>query len=125
MTKNQFKTKIRFVYLGKKENWDKPMVVGGFWGAMKQFSDSYSNGISIKDETKTYAWYFMIKSRLRYRQRILVKRYKDRDPTGYLCTLSTAELATLFHMPDMSVMAPALRRVEAKLGGAPYNLPVK
>lgn len=125
MTKNVFKTKIRFVYLGRRENYDKPGVVGGFWGAMKQFSDNYSNGIAIKDETKTYAWYFMIKSRLRYRQRILVKRYKDRDPTGYLCVLSTAELATVFHMPDMSAMSPALRRVEAKLGGAPANLPVK
>lgn len=125
MTKNVFKTKIRFVYLGRRENYDKPGVVGGFWGAMKQFSDSYSNGITIKDETKTYAWYFMIKSRLRYRQRILVKRYKDRDPTGYNCVMSTAELATIFHMPDMSAMAPAIRRVEAKLGGAPANLPVK
>jgi len=125
LTKNQFNTKLRFVYLGKRENWDKPMVVGGFWGGMKQFSDQHSNGIGIKDETKTYAWYFMIKSRLRYRQRILVKRYKDRDPAGSPFAMSTAELATVFHMPDMSAMAPALRRVEAKLGSAPYNLPVK
>lgn len=125
MTKNTFKTKLRFLYLGKKENYDKATIVGGFWGGMKQFSDHYSNGIKLKDETKTYAWYFMIKSRLRYRQRILVKRYKDRDPTGYTCFLSTAELATIYHMPDMSAMSPALRRVEAKLGSAPANLPVK
>ncbi|MFA5777505.1 MAG: hypothetical protein WC906_03640, partial [Parcubacteria group bacterium] len=125
MTKNIFLTKMRFVYLGKRENYDKPGVVGGFWGSMKQFSDQYSNGIKIQDETKTYAWYFMIKSRLRYRQRKLIKRYIDRDPTGNNCYLSTSELATIFHMPDMSVMTPSLRRVEAKLGGAPANLPVK
>lgn len=125
MTKNIFKTKMRFVYVGKRENYDKAGVVGGFWGAMKQFSDQYSNGISIHDDTKTYAWYFMMKSRLRYRQRKLIKRYIDRDPTGVNCFLSTTELATIFHMPDMSVMTPSLIRVESKLGGAPANLPIK
>lgn len=125
MTKNVFKTKIRFAYIGKRENYDKGGVVGGFWGAMKQFSDQYSNGIGIQDETKTYAWYFMIKSRLRYRQRKLMKRYIDRDPAGLTFVMSTTELATVFHMPDMSVVTPSLPRVEAKLGGAPANLPVK
>ncbi len=125
MTKNQFKTKIRFAYVGRKENFDKPGVVGGFWGAMKQFSDQYSNGISIDDPTKTYAWYFMTQSRLRFRQRKLFQRYIDRDPTGVKFTLSTMELATIFHVPDMSVMAPAIQRVEAKRGGAPFNLPIK
>lgn len=123
--KNFFLTKIRFVYIGKRENYDKPGVVGGFWGAMKQFSNLNSNGIGIVDSTKTYAWYFMIKPRLRYRQRVLFQRYIDRDWTGVLCKMSTAELATVFHMPDMSAMAPAIPRVAAKLGGAPANLPVK
>ena len=125
MNKNVYKTKISFVYIGKKENYDKGGVVGGFWGGMKQFSDLYSNGISIFDDSKTYAWYFMMKSRLRYRQRRLVRRYVDRDPTGHTFYLSTTELATIFHMPDMSVMTPSLTRVESKLGGAPANLPIK
>ena len=120
-----FNTKIRFVYIGKKENYDKPGVVGGFWGAMKQFSDQHSNGIAIEDSTKTYAWYFFVKSRLRYRQRLLFQRYIDRDWTGVTFKMSTAELATIFHPPDMSAMAPAIPRVEAKRGGAPSNLPVK
>jgi hypothetical protein len=123
--KNVFRTKIRFVYLGKKENFDKAGVVGGFWGAMKQFSDINSNGISIYDPTKTYAWYFMVKSRLLYRQRKLFQRYIDRDPEGNKFILSTTELATIFHLPDMSSMAPSLSRVEAKLGGAPANLPIE
>jgi hypothetical protein len=125
MTKNVYKTKISFVYIGKKENYDKGGVVGGFWGGMKQFGDQYSNGISIQDDTKTYAWYFMIKSRLRYRQRRLVRRYIKRDPDGSKFYLSTMELATIFHMPDMSAMSPAITRVESKLGSAPANLPIK
>lgn len=120
-----FETKIRFVYIGKKENYDKGGVVGGFWGAMKQFGDMHSNGIMIEDTTKTYAWYFLVKPRLRYRQRILFQRYIDRDWTGVTFKMSTAELATIFHPPDMSAVAPAVPRVQAKLGGAPFNLPVK
>lgn len=120
-----FETKIRFVYVGKKENYDKPGVVGGFWGAMKQFSDQNTSGIAIEDSTKTYAWYFMVKPRLRYRQRILFQRYIDRDWSGVTFKMSTAELATIFHPPDMSAMAPSIPRVEAKLGGAPANLPIK
>lgn len=125
MTKNQFRCQIRFVYLGRRENFDKPGVVGGFWGAMKQFSDMYSNGISIDDRTKTYAWYFMVKSRLRWRQRRLIQRYVDREPEGKIFALSTTELATIFHLPDMSAMAPSIPRVESKLSGAPSNLPIK
>jgi hypothetical protein len=38
---------------------------------------------------------------------------------------STEEMATIFHMPDMSVIAPTLQRVTAKRGSAPMNLPIE
>lgn len=38
---------------------------------------------------------------------------------------STEELASLFHMPDMSVAAPSIRFVDARHGGAPANLPIQ
>jgi hypothetical protein len=44
---------------------------------------------------------------------------------GFKMTLSSEELATVFHLPDMSVVAPSITRVEAKRGGAPANLPVE
>jgi len=39
--------------------------------------------------------------------------------------LSTEELATVFHIPDMAVIAPTMVRVAAKRGGAPVNLPIQ
>jgi hypothetical protein len=59
-------------------------------------------------------------------QRRIFRRYIDRDPQPYdvRFLLSTEELATLFHIPDMSVTAPNLNRVVAKRGGAPTNLPI-
>jgi hypothetical protein len=47
------------------------------------------------------------------------------DGEGGFLVMSTEELATVFHFPDMNVLAPSLTRVEAKRGGAPSNLPIE
>jgi hypothetical protein len=39
--------------------------------------------------------------------------------------LSSEELATVFHIPDMAVTAPSMARVAAKRGAAPGNLPIQ
>jgi hypothetical protein len=124
MGKNFFKTKMRMIYLGRKENFDKG-AVSGFIGAIKQFNDNNLNSFVPNDISKTYSWYFLTQERLRYRQRKLFRRYKDRDMDGVKFHLSTEELATVFHMPDMSVVAPSITKVEARRGGAPSNLPTQ
>jgi hypothetical protein len=47
------------------------------------------------------------------------------DGEGGKLVMSSEELATVFHLPDMNVLAPSLTRVEAKRGGAPSNLPIE
>lgn len=121
--KNMFKVKMRFIYLGKRENFDKT-TVSAFVGGIKQFNDINLNSFKPNDKSKTYASFLWINARLRFRQRKIFKRYRDRDPTGVTVVLSTEELATVYHMPDMSVVAPGVTFVEAKRGGAPANLPV-
>jgi len=121
--KNFFNTKVRLVYLGKKEGFDKSTFVSGFMGGMKQFSDMNYNGFKPNDISKTYANYVMQESRLRYRQRKIFNRYKDRDTDDKKVMLSTEELATLFHPPDMMVISPFFEKVSAKRGSAPSNLP--
>jgi hypothetical protein len=121
--KNVFMVKMRLVVLGKRENFDKT-AVSAFIGGLKQFNDMNMNNFRPNDQSKTYASHLFVGSRLRFRQRKIFKRYRDRDPTGKTFVLSTEELATVFHMPDMSVVAPSVTFVEAKRGGAPSNLPV-
>jgi hypothetical protein len=121
--KNVFKVKMRFLYLGRKENFDKT-VVSAFVGGIKQFNDINLNSFKPNDKSKTYANYLFVNTRLRYRQRKIFRRYRDRDPSGVMVVLSTEELATIYHLPDMSVVAPGVTFVEAKRGGAPANLPV-
>lgn len=120
-----FMTKIRFICLGKRSSFDKT-AVSSFMGAIKQYNSNNTNALKPNNDSKTFANYVAVKSRLRFRQVKIFKRYVSRNGTdGVKFRMSTAELASLFHMPDMSVVAPGINRVDAKRGGAPFNLPVE
>lgn len=125
--KPMFKIKMRHVYLGKKEHFSKATGVSAFIGAIKQFNDISLNSMVPDDMTKTYAAYIMVDQRTRYRQRKLFRRYitRDSEPGDNCFLFSSEELATIYHLPDMQVLAPALSRVMTKRGGAPNNLPVQ
>ena len=125
--KPMFIVKMRHVYVGRKEGFSKPTGVSAFIGGIKQFNDLSLNSMVPDDLTKTYAAYVMVDRRLRYRQRRLFRRYitRDAEPTHINFLLSSEELATIFHMPDMQVLAPNLTRVATRRGGAPSNLPVQ
>ena len=122
--KNLFKTKMRFVYIGKRENFDKAFL-SSFIGGIKQFNDMNYNQVIPEDVSKTYGKIFFKDITADFRKRKLYKRYKDRDPTGVIVHFSTKEMATVYHFPDMGVMAPSVPRVASKLGTAPPNLPIE
>ena len=122
--KNAYKTKMRMLYLGKKEGFDKSNVTA-FFGAMRQFNDLNLNNIKPENLSKTYANYVSVASRLIMRKRKIYRRYKDRDMDGKKFVMSATELATIYHFPHMEVKAPAIARVEAKRGSAPANLPIE
>ncbi len=123
MTKPAFKTAIRYVYLGRRENFNKAVGVAGPMGALKQFSISNMNSLIPENNTKTFANYYFTNSRLTYRKRKIVQNYRDRDATGTYFHFNTEALASVFHFPDMNVTAAGLRKVEAKKGQAPTNVP--
>jgi len=123
--KVQFYVKPRFIFLGRRENFDKGVGVNAFFGAIKQFGDENMNSFRPNNSTKTNALHLFVQSRLRYMQRKILRRYRNRSMDGGKLVMSSEELATLFHLPDMNVLAPALKRVEATHGGAPANLPIE
>jgi hypothetical protein len=123
LRKNNYRVKMRFLCLGKKEGFDKAYV-SAFFGAMRQFNDLHSNGLKPENWSKTYAYYVAIDKRLKMRKRKIYRRYKERNMDGKKFAMSTTEMATIFHFPDMSVKTPALIKVESKRGSAPANLPV-
>lgn len=123
--KQMYRVKMRFLYLGKRVGFDKSHV-SAFFGSLKQFSDQNLNGFKPNDASKTMANYLFVNERLRYRQRRIFRRYINRDPSPVekRFVMSVEELATMFHPPDFSIVAPSLPRVSAKRGSAPANLPV-
>lgn len=125
--KPMYRVKMRYIYVGRREGFSKQTGVSAFIGGIKQFNDLNLNSMVPDDLTKTYANYLWVDSRTRYRQRKLFRRYisRDTDDQANRFMLSSEELATLFHIPDMQVVAPSLTRVVAKRGGAPANLPVQ
>lgn len=122
--RNSFKVKMRFLYLGKRESFDKTYV-SAFIGAIKQFNDLNMNQVKPNDTSKTYANYLFKKERQAMRQRKIYNRYKSRNMDGALVVFSTKELATVFHFPDLGVKSPSVLRTASKLGTAPPNLPVR
>ena len=124
MGKNIFNTKMRFIYIGKRENFDKN-TVGNFIGGIKQFNDMNYNQVIPEDVSKTYGKIFFKDVTASFRKRKIYKRYRDRDPTGVTVLFSTKEMATVYHFPDMGVKSPAVPRVASKLGSAPANLPIE
>ncbi|HRZ95184.1 MAG TPA: hypothetical protein P5262_01310 [Candidatus Moranbacteria bacterium] len=122
--KNVFLSKVRMIVLAKRENFEKSKI-SAFMGTIKQFSDINMNQIKPEDITKTYGKIFFIKRMEAFRKRKIWARYKTRNMDGPKIVLSTKELASLFHFPDMGVKSPAVPRTASKLGSAPSNLPIQ
>ncbi len=124
--KQQFQTRMRFLYIGRKEGFDRSLI-SAFIGGIKQFNDMNLNSLKPNDKTKTTANFLFAHDRLRFRQRVIHTHYRDRDwdSASDPFFLSSEELATLYHLPDMAVTTPTMTRVAAKRGGAPANLPVE
>jgi len=124
--RNIFRVKMRVIYVGKRDGFDKSLGVSGVFGAIKQFNDMNLNGFKPDNDSKTYADYgIMQKERLEFRQRRIYNRYKSRNMDGKNIFMSGKELATVFHFPNMEVKAPSLTQTQSKRGLAPSNLPME
>lgn len=125
IAKNAFGTTMRFVYTGKRENFNKALGVAGVMGAMKQFGDTNLNALKPDNRSKTFALYHFVDSRLAFRQRKVIQDFRSRSFNQGKWVFNIEELATVYHFPDISVKSPNVSRVDAKKGSAPANLPIE
>lgn len=125
IAKIAFGTTMRFVYTGRRENFDKGLGVAGVMGAMKQFGDTNLNALKPDNRSKTFALYHFVESRLAFRQRRVVQNFRDRSFNQGKWVFNIEELATVYHFPDISVKSPNVSKVDAKKGSAPANLPIE
>jgi len=122
-----FDCKQRFIYIAKKDVMNKPKVVNGFVGYMKQFMHLDLNNIKPDmEKTVTTSEYFFKKYQLNRKKRKLMQGYKDRDGTvgrsRYILTID--ELATLWHFPlEAVVKAPLIQKAPGRKAKPPVTLP--
>jgi len=123
-----FDVKMRVIYMAKKDVMNKPKVVNGFFGYLKQFHASDSNGFKPDSaKTATNTAFFQADKRGNVRKNKLIKAYKWRSAwRGRLPYIMTVdELATIWHFPiDEVVKAPLIQRSTARRVEPPMRLPV-
>jgi hypothetical protein len=94
-------------------------------GALQQFSTQNLNALKIYKPSSCSAQHPFKPQKEFLKKRLLYVAYRLRifNP-GIKSILNTEELATIYHFPIMTVETPFLRRIEAKKGEPPINLPI-
>lgn len=111
-----FKTKMRGVYLARKEVFLPERGVNSLIGAMNQYNIPTSNSIVPKSSASDNA-----------RKTLFMAAYKKRKlKTGANpFVLNVEELATIWHFPMSHVKTPLVQKVETKQSEPPVGLPVE
>lgn len=124
-----FECKIRMIYVARKEVMNKPKVINGFVGYMKQFIDQDLNNFKPDmDKTATAVNYLFKDSRLSRRQNNIIAGYRGRSgSTGRtLKIFNIEELATLWHFPiEAVVRAPLIQKAPGRKSEPPMSLPLE
>lgn len=131
VSKLGFDVGIRGVYLARKGRFDA-INITGLTGIFKQFSSENWNGFKPTrwlTVFSDYPWEIGTSRRKAKARKEVVEAYKRRqfyyEPFAFedYATMSTEEIATIYHVPSRAVEAPSLPRVQSMTAEAPVNLP--
>lgn len=125
ISKIGFKSKIRAIYIARKEVFSPNKCVDGLVGAMNQFHNISRNALVGK--LATLAFYAFKNWRILELKNRLMKGYKKRKIKvgGSPYILNIEELATLWHFPLPLVKTPLLQKSMSKRSEPPIDLPVE
>ena len=127
-TKMAYETKIRFVYIAKKEVRNINKVFSGFVGYMKQFIALGLNNLKPDMKiTATKTVYFFRESRLLEKKRNIFQAYINRSDTRgrKAGIMNIEELATIWHFPlEANVKSAMIQRAPGRKADAPSSLPL-
>ena len=122
-TKLGFESGIRLVYIFPV-NMFHITHLAAMNGAFKQFASPSLNSFKLNKQTTPPIRGFLYKQKAYRRKAFIYRKLRDRSFVKKPVILTTEELATVYHFPDVSVKSPLLPRVEAKKGEPPAGLPV-
>lgn len=124
-----YRTKMRMVYIGQKDNFNKPLGAAGTIGSLRTFSSLVGNAFRPEGKTLTSLSYFVnFMSRLDKRKKSILSAFRSRSQSlgpGEGMVLNVEELASLWHFPSELVRTPQLKRSQARAVEPPVELPVE
>ena len=127
ISKLSLRTKMRFIYLAKKEVFSSKRGMNPVFGAFQQFNSFGSNDFKPNSKTIIKNFYFFNQTRRNFRKTRLLRRYRARERTAgsKLYMLNTEELATIFHFPVMTnVKTPLISKTISRTAEPPFTLPI-
>lgn len=129
-SKYAFDVGIRIVYLSPKDDFNSENI-GGILGSFKQYGSPNLNGFKPAGSTGfDYPWQDITGKKVKRMKEGIFKAYANRGffhppyKRGKPFVLNTEELATMFHLPGLSVSTPSFKRVDSKKAEPPSNLPI-
>ncbi|MFA7244917.1 MAG: hypothetical protein WC070_01905 [Candidatus Magasanikbacteria bacterium] len=123
ISKIGFKTKMRGVYVARKEVFKTERGVNALKGAINQFNSPTSNSIVEKSSTGG----IRNPKKKGQKQTEFIKAYRKRK-IGYASkwfVLNIEELATLWHFPMSHVKTPLVQKATTKAAEPPSDLPLE
>lgn len=123
ISKIGFKTKMRGVYVARKEVFKTERGVNALKGAINQFNSPTSNSIVEKSSTGG----IRNPKKKGQKQTEFMKAYRKRK-IGYASkwfVLNIEELATLWHFPMSHVKTPLVQKAATKAAEPPSDLPLE
>lgn len=125
ISKIGFKTKIRSVYIARKEVFSEARGVQALVGALNQFNSPSAN--SLLPTFGVHVSYWWKARRGAKRKNLLMQAYKKRklNVGSNPFILNIEELATIWHFPMAYVKTPLLQKTMAKQAEPPASLPIE
>lgn len=140
ISKSGFRTTLRFLFIDKKDSFS-PANIAAVTGVFNQFNTQNLNTFKLTNKTGVSKSFLMRIFPDWRKKKVFIKKRKIYNACRYrrlflnpyefdiksLSLLNVEELATIYHYPITATAfeAPTLRRVTAKTGGAPAELPIE
>lgn len=130
--KHRFQVGSRVIYLTKRGKHRPRIRSANFVHLFRQFDSDNLNKFTTGEywhQPLDYPWQDYKKMRREYYSKKIIKAYRQRSffyhPYPHKHTsLTTEELATIYHFPSQDCRAPGLMRIQSSKSRAPSNLPI-
>ena len=132
ISKYGFDVGIRSIYIAPKDDFDSGNI-GGMIGSFKQYGSLNLNGFKPTGTTGVnFPWQDITGKKVKRKKEKIFNAYVNRGffHPPFKSTrlkpfiLNTEELATIYHLPGLSVATPSFDRISSKKSEPPANLPI-